>query len=255
VSKKKKYSVNIIRNNFYKKKNFNLYYLMEKRFQWMNKFIINNKIKGLEVGTGADFAKAFIKNKNLKTSDFENWKHLDFKKIDAHKTSFKNQSFDFIIAANMLHHLKYPLIFLNEMHRILKKKGKLIMFEPNGSILLRIILFITQHENFDQNIDIWNYKKPTKKSNNPWIGNNAIPDLIFEDKEKFNEYFGKQFKIIFHNKCEFLTFLNSGGVYFKSFYLPLNRFFCDLIWCCDVTLTKLFPSIFALGNKLVLKKL
>jgi len=163
---KKKYPVAHIRDNFYKKKNLNLYFLMRKRFEWMNYYIKNKKSIGLEVGTGADFAKAYIKNKNLKTSDYASWKHLDFQNIDAHKTPFKDSSYDYVIAVNMIHHLQYPIKFLNEIHRILKIKGKLIIFEPNGSLFLRLILNITQHESFNKNINIWDLKKKKKKKKN-----------------------------------------------------------------------------------------
>jgi len=251
---KKKYPIENIRNNFYKKKNLNLYFLMQKRFEWMNYYIKNKKSIGLEVGTGADFAKAFIKNKNLKSSDYASWKHLDFKNIDAHKTPFKSSSYDYVIAVNMIHHLQYPKKFLNEIYRILKTKGKLIIFEPNGSLFLRVILNITQHESFDKNIDIWDLKKKSKKKD-PWDGNNAIADLLFENKQKFSKFFNKKFKIIYEEKCEFLTFLNSGGVYFRSYYIPLNKFLQKLLWIFDEILTKLFPSIFALGKKIVLEKI
>ena len=46
----------------------------------MNKFIEEND-EGLEVGSGAGFAKYFIKNKNFKISDFSNDEHLDYKKM------------------------------------------------------------------------------------------------------------------------------------------------------------------------------
>ena len=46
----------------------------------MNKFIDEDDL-GLEVGSGAGFAKHFIKNKNFKTSDLSNDQHLDFKKL------------------------------------------------------------------------------------------------------------------------------------------------------------------------------
>ena len=66
----------------------------------MNKFIGEND-KGIEVGAGAGLSKKFILNKNLKISDFSNGKHLDHKNIDAQNTGFTNNSYDFVIAANM----------------------------------------------------------------------------------------------------------------------------------------------------------
>lgn len=251
---KKIHSSIIVRKNFLKEKNKNLHFLLEQRFNWMN-FFIKKDWKGIEFGSGAGLSQFFIDSKNLKISDYESYKFLDFKNKNAEKTGFKKNSFNFIIACNMIHHLKSPLKFFDEMHRILKRGGKLIIFEPNGSFLYKLVLKITKHEFFDENIDIWNKKKNTKNKNDPWIGNNAIPDLIFENKENFRKNLGNKFKIIFEQKTEFLIFFNSGGVYFKSFYIPLNYFLLKIIFFLDNLLIFFFPSIFALGRRVVLEKI
>lgn len=141
------------------------------------------------------------------------------------------------------------------MHRILKKNGRLIIFEPNGSFFLRLILKLTKHEYYDINVNIWDKKKSIKDKNDPWIGNNAVPDLIFENKNIFTKNMGKKFRIIYERKTEFLIFLNSGGIYFRSFFIPLNNFFLKLIFLLDILLTSVFPSIFALGRRIVLEKI
>ena len=110
-------------NYFIKKKNKNLYFLTKKRYEWMNNYINENDI-GLEVGSGAGFSKEFIKNNNLKISDFSEHKHLDYKNVDAQDTKFKQDSYDFVIASNVIHHIPYPIKFFKEMHKILKKDDK-----------------------------------------------------------------------------------------------------------------------------------
>ncbi len=42
---------------------------------------------------------------------------------DAHHLPFKNNSFDLVIIKAVLEHVKYPKIVVDEIHRILKKKG------------------------------------------------------------------------------------------------------------------------------------
>ena len=69
---------------FNSSKSKNLKFLLNERFGWMNKFI-NEEEKGIEVGSGAGFAKFFISNKNFKTSDLSDDEHLDFKNVDAQK--------------------------------------------------------------------------------------------------------------------------------------------------------------------------
>ena len=90
--------------NYEKDKNKNLKYLLSKRYSWMNKFIKSSDI-GLEVGAGAGLSKKFILNKNLKISDFSQHQHLDFKNVDAQNTKFKDNTFDYVIASNMIHHV------------------------------------------------------------------------------------------------------------------------------------------------------
>jgi len=48
--------------------------------------------------------------------------------------------------------------------------------------------------------------------------------------------------------------LNSGGIYFKTYFIPLSYFSLKLISIIDTLLVFLFPSIFALGRKIVLEK-
>ena len=65
----------------------------------------------------------------------------DYKNIDALDTKFQDSSFNYVIAAHVLHHIPYPLKFFKEMHRILKKDGKLLIHEANLSVLLQFIFF------------------------------------------------------------------------------------------------------------------
>ena len=108
---------------FNSNKSKNLRFLLKKRFEWMNNFIKDNDI-GIEFGSGAGFAKHYIKNINFKMSDLSDESHLDFKGIDAQATNFQDNSFDYVIASNMIHHIPYPIKFFKEMNRILKKKWK-----------------------------------------------------------------------------------------------------------------------------------
>ena len=233
--------------------NKNLYILLKERFHWMNKFINENDI-GIEVGAAAGFSKKFIKSNNFKISDFANHSHLDYKNVDAQETGFKDNEFNFVISSNMIHHLPYPLKFFDEMHRILKKGGKLIIFDAHCSLFLQFVLIIMKHEGFDFTKDVWDTNKPSTDAEDLWAGNSAIPYLIFDKKEIFKEKLGKKFDLKYIKLCECLIFLNSGGVTSKTFYIPLNFFFLNIIKYLDKFLTKFFPKVFALGYKIVLEK-
>ncbi len=234
-------------------KNKNLYILLKERFNWMNDFITQDA-NGIEVGAAAGFSKKFIKSKNFKISDFSDYKHLDFKNVDAQATGFKDKEFDFVISSNMIHHIPFPVKFFNEMHRILKKGGKLIIFDAHCSVLLQLVLIIMKHEGFDFTKNVWSLNEPSTGIDDPWSGNSAIPYLIFKEKKVFEENLGVKFNLRYIKTCECMLFLNSGGVTSKTFYVPLNFFFLNILKYMDKFLTLFFPKIFALGYKIVLEK-
>ena len=51
-------------NYFKTKKNKNLYFLVKKRYEWMNNYINKHDI-GVEVGAGSGLSKEFIRNNNF----------------------------------------------------------------------------------------------------------------------------------------------------------------------------------------------
>jgi ubiquinone/menaquinone biosynthesis C-methylase UbiE len=234
-------------------KSQNLKFLLDERFSWMNSFINKNDV-GLEVGSGAGFAKFFIKNKNFKMSDLSNDAHLDYKNIDAQATQFKDSSFDYVVASNMIHHIPFPVKFFNEMNRILKKNGKLIIFESYCSVIFQLVTILMKHEGYNFTLDVWDEKKPKSDENDAWAGNIAVPHLIFDDKQKFNKNLGKLFSIKYEKLTECLIFLNSGGVTSKTFYIPMNKFFLNILKFIDKFLVNFFPKIFCMGRRIVLIK-
>ena len=242
------------RDLYYSAKYPNVKFLLEKRFSWMNNFIQDKDI-GIEVGSGAGFTKDFIHNKNFKLTDLGQDEHLDFKDIDAQNTGFQKESFDFVIASNMIHHISFPMKFFREMNRILKKNGKLIIFESHCSIMFQIATTIMKHEGFDFTLNVWDEENPKSNENDAWHGNIAVPHLIFDDREGFQENLGNFFSIEYDKFTECLIFLNSGGVTSKTKCIPMNRFFLNILHLVDKILVKFFPNFFCMGRRIVLKKL
>ena len=243
----------IARNLYYSSNSNNVRFLLEKRFSWMNRFIEENDM-GIEVGSGAGFSKDFIKNKNFKLTDLGNDTHLDFKNIDAQNTGFRNESYNYVIASNMIHHIPFPIKFFKEMNRILKRNGKLIIFESYCSIFFQLATILMKHEGFDFTLNVWDEKNPKSDEKNAWHGNIAVPHLIFDNKKKFEENLGNYFKIEYEKLTECFIFLNSGGVTSKTKCIPMNNFFLNILHKFDKILVKLMPSIFCMGRRIVLKK-
>jgi len=59
----------------------------------------------------------------------ENLENIEFLKSEESKILLNGSSIDVILLANVYHELHYPEKFLNELKRILKKKGKVIVID------------------------------------------------------------------------------------------------------------------------------
>ena len=110
-------------------------------------------------------------------------------------------------------------------------------------------------EGFDFTKDVWDEKHPKSDEENPWAGNIAVPHLIFDNKNDFKKNLGNLFSIEFEELTECLIFLNSGGVTSKTLFIPLPLAILKILNVFDKLLVKLFPNIFAMGRRIVLKKI
>jgi SAM-dependent methyltransferase len=240
------------RTNFFNNVSKNLYFLLENRFIWMNRFIKKND-KGIEVGAGTGVSKEFIKSEFFKTTDYANNEWLDVKMIDALNTEFESESLDFIISSNMIHHVPYPILFFEEMNRILKPGGKLIIQEINCSASMRFLLKLMRHEGYDFTINVFDRKLICTDPEDLWSANCAIPNLLFDNLEDFSNKISG-FKVIHTGFSEFLLFINSGGVISKTKYIPLPISILKIIKLIDNILINISPSFFALQRQIVLIK-
>ena len=240
------------RTNFVNDVSKNLHFLIENRFTWMNSFILNND-KGIEVGAGTGVSKEFIKSDFFTTTDYANNEWLDVKMVDALNTKFESESLDFIISSNMIHHVPYPIMFFEEMNRILKPGGKLIIQEINCSKSMRFLLKLMRHEGYDFTINVFDRKLICTDPEDLWSANCAIPNLLFDNLKDFkNKIPG--FNVEYTGFSEFLLFINSGGVISKTKYIPLPISILKMIKLIDNVLCRMSPSFFALQRQIVLIK-
>ena len=243
------------RKRFKDKNNKNLRFLLEERFLWMKKYLSNKK-NIIELGSGNGASKDVLKNKKIILTDIQKYSWIS-KKIDMNNLKLERKlinKVDVFILNQALHHCANPAKLLKRISIYLKRGGLILIREPEISFFLRFVLYLLDDEAWSFKVDVFNSKKNIFDPQSPWDANNATPYLLFNDEEKFNQKFPR-YRIIENDLSEFFIFLNSGGVVQKTFFIPTNRFFFNLLKKFDDFLIYLFPSIFSLGRTTVIKKI
>lgn len=133
-------------------------------FQWLwhthkinfaKKIIKNLKFKNcLDIGCASGFMISEI-SKSFPDAEYsgidvfdkaviaakKNYPAIKFNVASADKLPFKDNSFDLILFYETIEHVENPLKCLEEIKRILKKDGTLILTMDSGSIIFRIVWF------------------------------------------------------------------------------------------------------------------
>ena len=197
----------------------------------------------LEIGSGPGLIKKIMKN-CITSENFEN-PYLD-RKENIYDLNFNNETLTNIVMVDVFHHLKYPMIGLSEMNRVLRKNGKVIMIEPAMGIIPRFIYAI-----FHKEPNGFNFKISTSENKEPdlneFFAAQSFPYRIFYKKEiKIDKFFNIS-KI--ELKSDF-SFLGSGGFGYTQFY---PKFLYSLVKKFGKFLS-IFPLLFAARMIITLEK-
>jgi SAM-dependent methyltransferase len=241
------------RADYAQRKSGNLRWLLRSRFEWMNQYTGPDSM-GVDVGCGAGFSREFIRCKKLLLTDVGEQDFLDIAGVDALHLPFADGALDFVIESNMIHHLPSPVRFLNEARRVLRTGGFLLMHEVQASLLFCAVLRAMRHEGYSFSAKVFDEDAVCTDPEDPWAGNNAIPRLLFDRHNEFRRH-QPGWRILHDSPCECLMFLNSGGVTAKTAYLPLPDLALQWLETIDNTLTKIAPSVLALGRRIALQKI
>ncbi len=244
-------SVSDARRLFLKTRFQNLDSLLMFRYQWMNQFLKPNSII-IEIGAGAGFSQLYLNQKVILTDAIKNpWIE---KVIDATKMDLADKSVDVVIASHNIHHFFSPCKFFDECARVLKDDGLILIQEINSSLMMRLLLKLMRHEGWSYNVDVFDPDAVVNDKHDLWSANCAVPEMLFFDESRFEHAFAS-FKITKNELCECFLFPLSGGVTAKTKVPQLPKGFLNFIAIFDRVLITFLPSIFALGRRVVLKKI
>lgn len=228
----------------------NLDCLLRTRTEFLRRHLRGGE-RVLEVGAGLGIVSLYVEDVRLLSIDIDPAPWLDAV-ADVHRLPFADATFDAVVCLNLLHHLDRPSQGLEEMIRVLREDGLLLLQEPHVSWMLRLLLTMTRHEHIDASVDPFGPERCRRGDRSPHNGNNVVADLLFADMRRFRHAF-PQLRLEHHRFVECLAFLNSGGVGFRAPYLPLPRWALALVARLDDYLAG-FPRVFPMGRELVFRK-
>ena len=119
---------------------------------------------------GIDISAVYIKNAKEKANEagYPEERYL-FQEMDAHTLQFPDDFFDLITGKGILHHLNVQ-IALDEIYRVLKPEGRVILQEPlSDNPLLKIFRFLTPKARTMDEKPLSRRQIQILKSNHLWL--------------------------------------------------------------------------------------
>jgi SAM-dependent methyltransferase len=239
------------REEYETRRGSNLKFLLRKRFSWMQRYL-GPQTYAVEVGCGAGFSELFLRAGTLELTDAEP-RPWATRVVDAQALPYADASVDAIIANNVIHHLAYPDRFFRSAARVLRPGGHVLIQECNCSWTTQVALRATDHEDFDFSADPFDSTRPCNDADDPWSANCAIPNLLFDDLDRFREHY-PEFTVLDSGLSEFFVHFNSGGVTASVPYLPLPWAAMRVVDVIDRVLVAIAPRVFASQRRVVLRR-
>ncbi|MCZ6656111.1 MAG: class I SAM-dependent methyltransferase [Gammaproteobacteria bacterium] len=228
----------------------NLDFLLARRAHFLREHL-NLGDRVLEVGAGYGIVSLYVDGVQLVTTDVRYAPWITTV-ADVMALPFADEMFDAVVCLNVLHHVEYPRGALEEMVRVLHPGGRILISEPHLSLTLRAVLLLARHEYVDRRVDPFGTESCQTGRGSGLNGNNAIGDLLFDDMKTFCRAF-PELSLEYHRLIECVTFLNSGGVEYRTVSVMLPRFMLEWLGVLDDWLAR-FPRLFPICRQIVLRK-
>jgi SAM-dependent methyltransferase len=188
----------------------------------------------VELGGGSGMAKEFLAN--ILTSDIVITPFVDFV-ADAMCMPMADGSVDNIFMVDVLHHLPHPGRLFDEITRVLRPRGRVVLLEPFISPFSRMVFKLAHPEPVDMSVE----PLPVDDTHvfageGPFASNQAIPTLMFDrNEDRFSRRFPK-LRLVRKALDSTLVYPLSGGF---SGPCLVPRFAWPLAWGMEACLRPL----------------
>jgi len=177
----------------------------------------------LEIGGGIGQFKARFPN--VIATDIQTAPWLDIV-ADAQRLPLAHGSIANIVMVDVLHHVEFPILFLEEASRVLRQGGRLIMIEPaitwGSSLFYRVL----HHEPVRMSADPLAVGEPNARRD-PYDSNQAIPTLLMSRDRRRLEQRLPSLRLSRIDWFALWVYPLSGG--FKPWSLLSDRAGCALL--------------------------
>lgn len=171
----------------------------------------------LEIGGGIGQFKSRFPD--VVATDIQSAPWLDLV-TDAQKLPFAAGSVANIVMVDVLHHIEFPLLFLQEAERVLAAGGRLVMAEPAITCGSSLFYRLLHHEPVRMGVDPLTVGRPDA-GRDPYDSNQAIPTLLASrDRKRLAELL-PSLRVVRTDWFSLWVYPLSGG--FKSWSLLPDR--------------------------------
>ncbi len=196
------------------------FYFAEMKVRLLQKFETDQLLKVLDIGCGDGATEVFmqqyfpswriqaidISERSIEAADKRKLSNTSFKVYDGKHIPFDDDNFDLIFIAGVLHHVAFHLHdgLINEITRVLKKGGRLYLYEHNP--LNPLTKYLVKTCVFDKKAKLLQYGYASRLLNTNQLAVKNKNFIIFFPRK------GILSKLIFLEK--YLQWLPLGGQYF-----------------------------------------
>lgn len=206
----------------------------------------------LEIGAGSGSSIKFLADFNVLRTDYlDSNKDLVMCGVNAENLPFDNDSFDAVIAVDMIHHLADPKKGIQESLRVCKSNGIVLIVEPYISLLSYPIYKLFHPE--DTSIPFRPEKVLRKMNSDPSNGDQTILQCLINSEwfKSESEKLDSSFEIEQLTRFSILSFFATGGI---NNPLPTPAFIIKIAIKLEALLPQCIHRFFASRQILILRK-